>query len=306
MSGSGRSDGPELAGSVALVFAGRRVLAWESSDGRLRLPTPGDVAAFLEAAGRPEALILPPPGGTAATGGGGEILAYDLGEGPSPSSGRAHRLRPGDDEPPDGAPPPPEGMSWVGLRRLAAEDTDHRFRIAGAALQRVEWLRHHRFCSRCGAPTAPHDRHAAMACTRCGRMHFPRVSPAVIVLVEQEDRMLLGRSPGWPEGLYSTLAGFVDPGETLEEAVHREIREEVGVEVTDLRYFASQPWPFPHSLMVGFTARWTSGEVKPDPEEIQDARWFGPDDLPPKLPLRASIARALIEDSLARMRGRRS
>ena len=138
-----------------------------------------------------------------------------------------------------------------------------------------------------------------MACPACGQLHFPRVSPAVIVLVEREREILLGRSPRFTPGVYSTLAGFVEPGESLEECIHREIREEVGVEVERLRYFGSQPHPYPHSLMVGFTAHWAGGEIEPDPEEIEDARWFSPNHLP-ALPHPMSIARALIEDFLRR------
>ncbi len=134
-----------------------------------------------------------------------------------------------------------------------------------------------------------------MRCTRCGMMHFPRLSPAAIVLVKREDRILLAHSPGFPQGLYSVLAGFVEPGESIEEAVVREVREEVGIEVTNVRYFGSQPWPFPNSLMIGFTADYTGGDLAPEPTEIEDAGWYTADDLPP-LPPKVSIARAMIDD----------
>ncbi len=140
-----------------------------------------------------------------------------------------------------------------------------------------------------------------MACTACGQLHFPRIAPAVIVLVQRGREALLARSPRFPPGVYSTLAGFVEPGESLEECVHREIEEEVGVRVENVRYFGSQSHPFPHSLMVGFVADWRSGEIRVDPAEIEDARWFGFDALP-RLPHRMSIARALIEDFDARAR----
>lgn len=198
----------------------------------------------------------------------------------------------------------PEGFQLLGLRALFDRIPPELFRVAGTALQKVEWLRTNGFCSRCGAPTRRHEVHQAMACTACGHLHFPRVSPAVIVLVEREGEMLLARSPHFAEGVYSTLAGFVEPGESLEEAVHREILEEVGVEVTDLRYFGSQPWPFPHSLMVGFVARWAGGEIRLEDDEIEDARWFSPDRLPPRLPTSFSIARRLVDDFLERMAAR--
>lgn len=195
---------------------------------------------------------------------------------------------------------PPPGYALHGLRALFQRIPAEIFRAAGTALQKVEWLRTHGFCSRCGHATRRHAVHQAMECPACGHLHFPRLSPAVIVLVERGDEMLLARSPHFPEGMYSTLAGFVEPGESLEEAVHREIREEAGVEVTDLRYFGSQPWPFPHSLMIGFLARWAGGEIRVDGSEVVDAAWFTPERLPPRLPSGLSIARALVDDFLRR------
>ena len=138
-----------------------------------------------------------------------------------------------------------------------------------------------------------------MSCTACGQLHFARISPAIIVLVQRGQEALLGRSPHFPAGVYSTLAGFVEPGESLEECAHREIDEEVGVSVTNLRYFGSQPHPFPNSLMVGFVADWLSGDIRIDRAEIEDARWFTASNLP-ELPHRMSIARALIEDFVRR------
>lgn len=205
------------------------------------------------------------------------------------------------DLPPDFEAPP--GTSLLGLRALAGLVATEVFHAAGVALQKVEWLRTHGFCSRCGHATHRHDVHEAMMCPVCGQLHFARLSPAVIVLIERGREMLLARSPGWPEGVYSTVAGFVEPGESLEETVHREILEEVGVRVTDLRYFGSQPWPFPHSLMVGFVVRWVEGEIVMDPDEIEDARWFTPESLPPSLPFKHSIARRLVDDFLRRVDG---
>ncbi len=197
---------------------------------------------------------------------------------------------------------PPPGYELLGLRRAYPLLSEVEFRLAGAAFQKLDWLRTSRFCSRCGHPTRRHARQEAMECVVCGQLHFARVEPAVIVLVEREGRILLARSPHFRGGFYSTLAGFVEPGESLEECVHREIMEEVGIRVGGLRYFGSQPWPFPRSLMVGFTASYESGEIRPDPVEIEDARWFPPDDLPP-LPPKMSIARRLIDDFLDRVSG---
>lgn len=192
-----------------------------------------------------------------------------------------------------------EPAVWMALRPLHAHVPDEVFRLAGRALQLLEWRATHRFCARCGAETRRHDVHRAMACPECGQLHFPRVSPAVIVLVERDEEMLLARSPHFPEGVYSTVAGFVEPGESLEETVRREVAEEVGVELGEMRYAGSQPWPFPHSLMVGFVAEWARGEIRIDDDEIEDARWFRPDSLP-RLPPPVSIARYLIADHLRR------
>lgn len=196
----------------------------------------------------------------------------------------------------------PEGFRLDGLRVAYHGLEDHEFRAAGTARQKVEWYRTHRFCSRCGTPTELDAEHEAMRCPSCDQLHFPRVAPAVIVLVERDGEALLGRSPHFQDGVYSTLAGFVEPGESLEECVHREIEEEVGVHVGNLRYFGSQPHPFPHSLMIGFIADWIAGDVRIDPLEIEDARWFRPDQLP-ELPHPMSIARALIEDFVRRNGG---
>ncbi|MDH3269743.1 MAG: NAD(+) diphosphatase [Gemmatimonadota bacterium] len=195
---------------------------------------------------------------------------------------------------------PPAGFRADGLRVAyhALEEAD--FRAAGTARQKLEFLRTTRFCSRCAASLDTYDGHEALGCPSCGQMHFPRVSPAVIVLVQRGREALLGRSARFPEGVYSTLAGFVEPGESLEECAHREIYEEVGVRVTNLRYFGSQPHPFPHSLMVGFVADWEEGHISIDDDEIEDARWFGPEALP-NLPHPMSIARALIEDFIRRV-----
>jgi NAD+ diphosphatase len=185
--------------------------------------------------------------------------------------------------------------AFVGLRDLWGIVDEPVWAIAGRAVQVVAWDRAHQFCGRCGQPTEPLADERARRCRQCGLTVHPRLAPAVIVLVERADgRALLARNARFPEGMYSCVAGFVEPGETLEETVHREVREEVGIEVGDLRYFGSQPWPFPHSLMIGFFAKFASGELVPDGEEIADAAWFSTSDLP-ALPGEISIARALIE-----------
>lgn len=189
--------------------------------------------------------------------------------------------------------------SYLDLFRLWGSVDEVTWAVAGRAVQLVEWSRTHRFCGRCGAATEDAPGERARRCPDCGLLAFPRLAPAVIVLIERDDgRALLARNANFPSSMYSCLAGFVEPGETLEQTVSREIREEVGIEVADVRYFASQPWPFPHSLMIGFTASWASREVLVDGTEIVDARWFSPDDLP-DIPPVMSIARRLIDSWLS-------
>ena len=196
-------------------------------------------------------------------------------------------------------------MVFRGLRSLFGLLDEPSFQVAGRAIQIVDWDRDHQFCGRCGARTEDQAGERSKKCPRCGLAAYPRLSPAVIVLVERGGELLLARSPHFPPGMYSTLAGFVDPGETLEQTVAREIREEVGVEVDNVRYFGSQPWPFPSSLMIGFRADHAGGEIAIDDEEIEDAGWFRAGELP-RVPPRISIARALIEAFLAeRRRARR-
>src|SRR3954451_16979075 len=174
-------------------------------------------------------------------------------------------------------------------------------RVAGRAVQLVEWRRTHRFCGRCATPTDEVPGERARKCPACGLMAFPRLAPAVIMLVERDDgRALLARNVMFPEGMFSCLAGFVEPGETLEDAVRREILEEVGIEVGEVEYRGSQPWPFPHQLMIGFGARYVSGEIQVDGTEIAEADWFAPDDLPNVPPAGMSIAGTLIQEWIHR------
>jgi NAD+ diphosphatase len=192
----------------------------------------------------------------------------------------------------------PEGMSWEGLRALFSVLDDAHFALAGRAIQLVDWDRTHRFCGRCGTPTEPKPEERVRVCPSCRLSVYPRVAPAVMALVQREiagrREILLGRGPHFPPGMYSALAGFVEPGETLEQCVAREVEEEVGVRVQNLRYFASQPWPFPHSMMIAFVCDWAGGEITPQAGEIEDAKWFDVLQLP-QLPSKISIARRLID-----------
>jgi NAD+ diphosphatase len=188
----------------------------------------------------------------------------------------------------------PEGMVLLGLREAFGALGQDGFMAAGVATQLVEWRTTHRFCGRCATPTERSAPERSVKCPACGLVAFPRIAPAVIVLVRRGEEALLARGARFPLPFYSTLAGFVEVGETLEDTVAREIREEVGVEVQNPRYFGSQPWPFPHSLMVGFTADWASGDIHCDPAEIVDAAWFQRDALP-QIPPPLSIARRLID-----------
>ncbi|MGF6403165.1 NAD+ diphosphatase [Pseudomonas frederiksbergensis] len=194
---------------------------------------------------------------------------------------------------------PVPDCSWQALRPLMLERDHETFRMLGYAAQIGTWARQHRFCGACGSPTQPLANERASHCAACELHYYPRISPCMIVLVTRGDEVLLARSPGFPPGLYSTLAGFVEPGESMEECVIREIREEVGIEVSNIKYMASQSWPYPHSMMFGFHAEYSTGEIVPQPEEIEDARWFNLNALP-QLSSQRSISRYLIELYLAR------
>ncbi len=166
----------------------------------------------------------------------------------------------------------------------------------------LDWDRHNRFCGACGTPTRARRGERAKECPACGLVRYPRLSPAVIMRVTDGKRVLLGRQAVWPAGMYSVLAGFVELGETLEEAVAREVREETGLAIANVRYFASQPWALPDSLMVGFTAEYAGGELKVDRAELEDAGWYPPEDLP-GLPNPGTLSRALLDDYLRRLAG---
>jgi NAD+ diphosphatase len=188
----------------------------------------------------------------------------------------------------------PAGYQWASLRTVGADWSHPEWDLAGRAVQLVEWRRTSRYCGRCGTPTVTSPGERALRCPHCGLTAYPRLAPAVIVLVRRGELALLAAGRNFRGGMQSALAGFVEPGENLEEAVHREVGEEVGVALKNLRYVGSQPWPFPHSLMVAFTAEWAGGDIEVDGDEILEADWRSVDDLPP-IPPPISIARTLID-----------
>jgi NAD+ diphosphatase len=194
-------------------------------------------------------------------------------------------------------------MTADGLRQLAAPLGETFFALAGRAVQMVAFDQTHRYCGRCGAHMERMAHERAQECPNCGLVGYPRLSPAIIIAVlrrtERGEEILLARNHRFPPGRYSVLAGYVEPGETLEECAQREVCEEVGINITHIRYFGSQPWPFPNSLMIGFTAEYESGELAVEEAELADARWFGADALP-KLPPTTTIARQLIDWFVAR------
>ncbi len=199
----------------------------------------------------------------------------------------------------------PTGFRAVPLRAAMMQFPEPLMSLAGRAAQVLEWDRAHRFCGVCATPTGLHAQDRARTCPACGHVAYPRISPAMMALVWRENgpekELLLARSPHYAPGMFSALAGFVEPGESLEQCVVREVAEEVGVRVKNLRYFGSQSWPFPHSLMVAYTAEWVSGEIVPQESEIEAAGWFAIDALP-GIPPRFSIAGHLIRDTVAALR----
>ena len=169
------------------------------------------------------------------------------------------------------------------------------FYLAGRAVQLIQWRLSHTFCGKCGESAEEHSQDHAMVCRACNLVRYPQLSPSIIVLVNKGDKALLARNTNWQGGFFSTLAGFVEPGESIEQTVHREVREEVGIEVTNLRYLGSQSWPFPNSLMLGFHAEYLSGELTFLDKEISEAKWFDIDDLP-NIPGGTAISRWLIDE----------
>ena len=183
-------------------------------------------------------------------------------------------------------PEPADGARPVPLRTAAAVLPQDEGGLVAYVASLCNWHRSHRFCAACGAETQIGEVGLVRSCPRCGTEHHPRTDPVVIMLVTDADRVLLGRAPSWPPRRYSALAGYVEPGESLEEAVAREVAEESGVEIGTPRFVASQPWPFPSTLMLGFEAPWRAGEPRPLERDVEDVRWFS----------RAEVARAAAED----------
>ncbi len=195
----------------------------------------------------------------------------------------------------------PDTMHVLPLRQALSLFSNDGYGLAVKAWSVINWDKNHQFCSRCGCVTARnHDTHQAKGfervCTSCGLSFFPRISPSIIVLIKKSDHLLMARSPHFPQGVYGLIAGFVDAGESIEEAVHREVREEVGLQIKNLLYYGSQPWPFPDSLMLAFTADYASGEIVMDQDEIEDAGWYRHDNLPGLPSVALSIAMKLIDD----------
>lgn len=193
---------------------------------------------------------------------------------------------------------PAEGFVFRKMRALFGALNDAHLSVAGRAFQIGEWARTHRFCGACGGATTQMEGERCMKCTVCGFSAYPRISPAMMVLVKRQGAILLARHSASPTGFHTALAGFVEAGESIEDTIHREVFEEVGLKVGNINYFASQPWPFPHSLMIAYTAEYESGDIRVDETEIAEARWFGPGDELPPIPHGISVASALIRAHL--------
>jgi NAD+ diphosphatase len=188
----------------------------------------------------------------------------------------------------------PAGLSLRGLRQLYGDIADKYFWFAFRAFHIINWIKNNKFCGCCGSSLHASSQELAVQCLQCSHIVYPRISPAIIVAVIKDDQILLAHSTKFPAGLFSVIAGYVEPGETLEECVHRELQEEVGIEVTNIQYFGNQPWPFPDSLMIGFTAQYANGNITVDNVEIVEAGWFSAHELP-DIPPKGSIARQLID-----------
>jgi NAD+ diphosphatase len=192
----------------------------------------------------------------------------------------------------------PDGLCFRKLRALFGAIDEQVMAIAGRAYQIAEWARTHRFCGACGSATMHVAGERCVKCPACGMVAYPRISPAMMVLIRKGNAILLARNVAAPAGRFSALAGFLEAGESVEEAVHREVYEEVGLKIHNLRYFGSQSWPFPHSLMLAYTADYLSGEIRVDDNEIAEAHWFGPNDPLPAYAPDISIAGSLIKSQL--------
>ena len=189
----------------------------------------------------------------------------------------------------------PAGHAWRGLRSLFGAMDDDLLGVAARAAQIAEWARTHRFCGACGERMERLGGERCFRCTSCAMLAYPRISPAMMVLIRKGDAVLLAMHKASPSKRFTPLAGFLEAGESIEEAVHREVFEEVGLRVHNLKYFASQSWPFPHSLMIAFTADYLDGEIRIDANELSEARWFGPDDEWPERVPHISVSSVLVD-----------
>jgi NAD+ diphosphatase len=196
---------------------------------------------------------------------------------------------------------PPLGWLWSPLRSLYATLDEKHYAIAGRAMQLIDWDRSNQYCGHCGHHTFSREHEHCRECGSCGQLAYPKISPAVLALVKKGNQILLARGAKFVERFYSILAGFVEPGETLEQCVIRETREECGIKVKNVHYFGSQPWPFAHTLMIGFFCEWQEGEIQIDPCEIEEAAWFDVYDLP-QLPAQYSLARILIDEFIKELK----
>ncbi|GAB3275913.1 NAD(+) diphosphatase [Parahaliea aestuarii] len=192
-----------------------------------------------------------------------------------------------------GHSPDPMRFQRGSLYSILGRVEDPLFAMAGRAAQLLNWEKDHQFCGRCGSPMELDSAERAMRCRPCRTINYPRISPCIITLVTRGEELLLARNANFPRAMYSTLAGFIEAGESAEDTLHREVKEEVGIDVHNLQYFNSQPWPFPSQLMLGFYAEYAGGEIVCDPAEIADARWFHYTDLP-QVPPPSSVAGQLI------------
>jgi NAD+ diphosphatase len=199
--------------------------------------------------------------------------------------------------------PLPADTEFMGMRAFILEADDVVAAVAGRACQVIEWDRTHRYCGSCGGLTTPHAVDRARECAACGQTYYPRINPVIMALVTRGQQLLLTRKPGYAKGRYTVIAGFVEAGEGLEHALAREVREETGVEVVAPRYFGSQPWPFPNSLVMAFSLEYAGGVARPDGVELEDARWFDISALP-DLPETVHISRQLIDATIARLSGK--
>lgn len=195
----------------------------------------------------------------------------------------------------------PEGYALAGLRDWLGRVEPTLFYLAGRAHQIIDWHHEHKFCGRCGADMEDHSSDRAKHCPSCGLICYPKLAPSIIVLITRGEQMLLARNANWPNNMFSTLAGFVEPGESIEQTVHREVLEEVGLKVGNLKYFGSQSWPFPNSLMLGFHAEYLSGDIVCQDEEIAEAHWFDVNN-PPNMPPKSAISRWLIDEFIDRVK----